>query len=398
MTLPRSWRDAEKARRRRPRPVTDAPAEIPDSKVGQVDFLLHRSGALDLIDAELAGRPGPDGLPVRTVLAGLLLALHYQASANLADACRVLLDQISPTARSWLHVPEIEPGDPWARNAFCQRVYRSFDRLTTALDPARTDRRRRLPLTEAAVHASAWEDADAEHVRRRDLLQQISDRLVLVTVQLAHRRGLFKGWQGDAGTDTTAFPAWHRPHSKRRGLASVEITGGWHFSGGSTEGEFGYSATLLASVSRRHPAGHPAAGTRVSRHPQLILGAALDSPGKRVGPNAVHTLQALVPLGLPIGLLAADRAYTDQVTEHFQSHVRRLGYQLALDYKQDQRGIQGSHLGAALVDGTLACPLMPEPLANATTGLDDKTVINPDETLQQRLAAREPYFLKRSAT
>ncbi|MFE4976139.1 hypothetical protein ACFRAR_29060 [Kitasatospora sp. NPDC056651] len=395
MTFPRTWRDTEKAQRRRPRPVTDAPAEIPDSKVGQVDFLLRHSGALDLIDAELAGRPGPDGLPVRTVLVGVLLALHYHASANLADACRVLLDQLRPTTRAWLNVPEIEPDDPWARNAFCQRVYRSFDRLTTALDPARTDRRRRLPLTEAAVHAAAWEDGAAEHVRRRDLLQQISDRLVLVTVRLAHRRGLFKGWHGDVGADTTAFPAWHHPRSDRRGLASVEITAGWHFSGGSTEGVFGHSATLLAAVSRRHPANHPAAGTRTSRHPQLILGAVLDSPGKRIGPNAVHTLQALVPLGLPIGLLAADRAYTDQTTENFQSHVRRLGYQLALDYKQNQRGIQGGHLGAVLVDGTLACPLVPEALANATTGLDDKTVRDPDEKLRQRLAAREPYFLKR---
>ncbi|MER6366760.1 hypothetical protein ABT238_38650, partial [Kitasatospora sp. NPDC001527] len=118
-------------------------------------------------------------------------------------------------------------------------------------------------------------------------------------------------------------------------------------------------------------------------------------PANASAPNAVHTLQALVPLGLPIGLLAADRAYTDQTTEHFQLHVRQLGYQLALDYKQDQRGVQGSHLGAVLVDGTLACPLLPEALANATTGLDDKTVRDPNERLRQRLAAREPYFLKR---
>lgn len=203
-----------------------------------------------------------------------------------------------------------------------------------------------------------------------------------------------KGWRGDIGADTTALTAWHKPPSDRRDLASVELTGGWHFSGGSTEGTFGHSATLLVAASRRHPTGHPNAEARVSKHPQLALGAVLDSPGKRIGPNAIHALTALAPLGLPVGLLAADRAYTDQTTEHFQLDARRMGYQLALDYKQNQRGVQGTHLGAALIDGTLACPAMPDALANVTAGLDDKAVRDLDEKLEQRIAAREPYFLK----
>ncbi|MFJ7910059.1 hypothetical protein [Kitasatospora sp. NPDC096204] len=335
MSLPRSWRDPEKIRPCRPRPVTDAPAQIADSKVGQLDFLLHRSGALELIDGELQGRPGPEGLPVRTVLVGLLLALHYNASASLADACRILLDQLTPTARTWLGVPDFDRTDDWARIAFSRRLYRSFDRLTTALDPARCDRRRRLPLAEAGEYAAAWEDDDAEHVRRRALLQEISDRLVLITVRLAQRRGHLQNWRGDIGVDTTSVPAWHHPASHRRELASVETTAGWHFSGGSDEGIFGHSATLLVAASRRHPAGRANAGRRVGKHPQLALGLVLDTPGKRVGPNAVHALNALSPLGLPIGLLAADRAYTDQRSEHFQQPARRLGYQLALDYKQE---------------------------------------------------------------
>ncbi|MCX5211156.1 hypothetical protein OG689_41940 [Kitasatospora sp. NBC_00240] len=395
MTVPRAWRNPEKIRHCRPRPVSDAPAQIADSKVGQLDFLLHRSGVLDLIDTELAGRPGPGGLPVRTVLVGLLLSLHHHQNACLADASRILLDQLSPTARGWLHVPDVDRGDPWARVAFSRRLSRSFDRLTTALDPSRADRRRRLPLAEAAAHAAAWEDDDPEHLRRRALLQEISDRMVLVTVRLAQRRGLFKSWRGDIGADTTAVPAWHHPPSDRRDLASVELTAGWHFSGGATEGVFGHSATLLVAASRRHPAGHPHAGERASKHPQLALGAVLDTPGKRVGPNAVHALTTLAPLGLPVGLLAADRAYTDQKSEHFQQPARRLGYQLALDYKQDQRGVQGTHLGALLIDGTLACPGIPDALANATTGLEDKAVRDLDQKLEQRLAKREPFFLKR---
>ncbi|WP_425834054.1 hypothetical protein [Streptomyces fractus] len=172
---------------------------IPDSKVGQLDALLHDSGVLSLIDKELVGRPGPDGLPVRTVLVGLLLALHYGRGANLADAFRILADHLRPTARFWLGVPDLADAGPHTRLAFSRRVYRAFDRLTTALDPYRCERRRRLPATEALAIAAAWEDNEPERVRRRTLLQEISDRLVLVTVQLAHRRRLFSGWPGDIG-------------------------------------------------------------------------------------------------------------------------------------------------------------------------------------------------------
>ncbi|MFE4590859.1 hypothetical protein [Streptomyces laurentii] len=109
MTKPRAWRIPEKIRQCRPRPVTDAPARIPDSKVGQLDALLQESGVLELIDTELQGRPGPRGLPVRTVLVGLLLALHYHRSASLADVCRVLLDELRAPARSWLQHPASGP-------------------------------------------------------------------------------------------------------------------------------------------------------------------------------------------------------------------------------------------------------------------------------------------------
>ncbi|MER7535921.1 hypothetical protein ABTX77_14205 [Streptomyces sp. NPDC097704] len=68
-----------------------------------------------------------------------------------------------------------------ARIALSRRVHRSFDRPTTALDPHRCGRRRRLPAEEAAIVAASAEETGAEHKRRRELLQEISDRLVLIT-------------------------------------------------------------------------------------------------------------------------------------------------------------------------------------------------------------------------
>ncbi|WP_049579319.1 hypothetical protein [Streptomyces sp. SBT349] len=62
----------------------------------------------------------------------------------------------------------------------------------------------------------------------------------------------------------------------------------------------------------------------------------------------------MVPFGCPTGLLAADRACTDQTTAHFSQPARLLGYRPVLDHKKEHRGIQGTHHGTLLADGSLA--------------------------------------------
>jgi len=368
----------------RPRPATDAAARIPDSKVFQLAALLDRSGALDLINGELSRRPGPAGLAPRTVLTGLLLSVHYTGKATLAEAWRILTFSLSPTAQGRLGIKPGETADPRARLALSRRVYRAFDRVTTALDPARCDRRRRLPLDEAAAFAAAWEDDDPEHIRKRAVLQQICTALITNTIRIARRCGALKHWRGDVGIDATALASWHKPPSTKRNLASVDLTAGWHFSGGSSEPTFGLSGHLaLAAASRPHS----------GRVAQIALGLVVDYPGVRTGPNAITLLTPLTRLQLPVGTLAVDRLYTDARPETFALPARALGYRLALDYKQDQRGIQGSHRGAVMIDGTLTCPFIPPALANATHRLDDKTARRPDDLTKTQINNRKPYFL-----
>ncbi|WP_431916378.1 hypothetical protein [Nonomuraea jabiensis] len=119
----------------------------------------------------------------------------------------------------------------------------------------------------------------------------------------------------------------------------------------------------------------------------------VNTPHKRIGANAIITLTPLADLGLPARFAAVDRAYTDQAADHFARPARALGYQLVLDYKQDQRGIQGSAHGALLIDGALACPLIPDRLATATSSLDDAAIRTPSDELNALIAARQPYLL-----
>ncbi|MFJ2774406.1 hypothetical protein [Streptomyces sp. NPDC087300] len=216
------------------------------------------------------------------------------------------------------------------------------------------------------------------------MLQRICTALIRETVKIARRCGALKHWRGDVGIDATALPSWHKPAREGRSLASLDITAGWHFSGGSSEPTFGLSGHLaLAALPRPRP----------GRIAQIVLGLVVDYPGRRTGMNAITLLKPLAALGLPTGTLAVDRLYTDARPETFALPARKLGYRLALDYKQNQRGIQGTHRGAVMIDGTLACPFIPATLANATHRLDDDVARHPPEITAIRINNRKPYFV-----
>ncbi|WP_433434922.1 hypothetical protein [Nonomuraea sp. CA-141351] len=351
--------------------------------------MLDDSGIMPLIDAELGPRPGPPGLPIAAVLTCLLLSINHTGKATLVEAWRIAAFCLTATARHRLCLPDINPEDIHQVLASSRRFYRAFDRLTTVLDPARHDRRARLPQHQADALAAAWEDDDPAHSHKRELLQDIVTALVLTPVRWAKGRGYLRHFRGNVGIDTTAAPVFARPPHARRStgelIASTEITAGWHHSAGNGPPEYGYSATLTVAARTR-----PALGS----FPQLALGLVLDTPHKRIGANAITTLRPLAGLGLPAAFAVVDRAYTDQQPGHFAKPARELGYKLALDYKVDQRGVQGSAHGALHIDGSLACPLMPDRLAQATTGLDDSSIRTPSDELTALISAREPYLLR----
>jgi hypothetical protein len=376
--------NSESIRLQRPKRVKDRPSPVDDSKVGQLDALLRASGVLPQIEAQIGKRPGPAGVPPRTILLGLLLAVNETGKATVADAWRVLYFHLTPTAQGWLGIAPIDPRDTKAGIAASRRLYRALDRITTAFDPARHDRRTRLTVFEATPLVLRWEDPASQV--QRDRLQWICNLLVLAPVRIAKRRGHLRAWRGDLGVDATPVATLARPGRRRKGTASTEITAGWHKSGGTGPATYGYSGHLLV-------AGHSAKALRKS-YPQMCLGMALETPSKRAGEMAVTLLTQLQLLGFPVGKLAVDRAYPYCKEENFQSPARRLGYTLAMDYKRKDRGNMKAHEGnTPLMDGCLACPLTPKPLLEATKGLNDKAVRKPSAELQKSIEQREPFYL-----
>lgn len=388
MRRPQDTEDTLSAvRRLRPKPPLSGIPKIPDSKVGQLLKLLDRSGVPQELEDLLRNRPGPPGVRPRVVLAGLLLSAYYTGRASVADAWRLLHYGLEPRARTWLDIPERPPAGAAARIASSKRLYRGLNAITTVLDPARHDRRSRLPQRHADFHAALWGSPEGRNAAAH--LQLLANRLVLASVRMADQRGYLRGWNGDVGVDATDIRVSARPDSRRLATASTEVTAGWHFKGGTGEKVFGYSATLAIAAHHRAP-GNDTSGA----YPQLCLGFELDTPTVRTGPNAVTILTQITQLGLPTGILAADRAYTGCSPSNFQTPVRRLGYRLALDYKVKERGLQGNWQGAPLVDGSLLCPLTPAPLIHATADADDDTVRFRSDALREKIEAREPHHLK----
>jgi hypothetical protein len=63
-----------------------------------------------------------------------------------------------------------------------------------------------LPQHEADLLATAWEDNDPDHTRKRDLLQDIVTALGLTPACWGKGRGYLAGFRGDVGWECRAAP------------------------------------------------------------------------------------------------------------------------------------------------------------------------------------------------
>jgi hypothetical protein len=79
-------------------------------------------------------------------------------------------------------------------------------------------------------------------------------------------------------------------------------------------------------------------------------------------PAFVPVLERMQAGGVAIGEVLADSGYAYRVPEHWALPIRRLGAGLIVDLHPNDRGPQGTHLGAIRANGNLYCPATPRPL------------------------------------
>jgi hypothetical protein len=355
--------------------------------------LIDRSAAADQAEAALARRTGRRrSLPVRAVLAALLLLAMDDRPLHLTRVTELLFRRLSPASRALLGITGTAP-DRRAFLAAYRRVRYCFHLICSAGDPSPLPKNRCLTPQDltAASRPMAPEEATAARGRLEILINALIE--ASVSVLSSSERAAFDGC---TGLDATAVPLFSRGPSRRTGLSASDPDGGWYVREGDhrdTEDHTGKRRTRISWALEATIATMAQAPGPVPGHPNLALGLALTRPGEDPGGTGTRVLASVTTRGHKPGPLGADRAYTAARPGSFHLPVRALGYSPVMDYRIDQLGIQANSGGALLVEGTWYCPAMPAPLIEATTGYRARQISR--ELYDARITARSPYHLKR---
>ena len=79
-------------------------------------------------------------------------------------------------------------------------------------------------------------------------------------------------------------------------------------------------------------------------------------------PAFTPVLTALPEHGIPLGDVLADSGYSHRIPQNWASPLRQAGAALVQDLHPHDRGPKGTHQGAVIANGSLYCPCTPRPL------------------------------------
>ena len=394
-----------------------------------VEFAIRMVDAMDVLDPlaqwrdeereRLARHPGgaPERFPAEAVWVAMVLAALHERPMLATTFRDILFVHISSAMRARLSVPDPpELTDIKAWEALHRCIRTRFWGLVQAIDPSPLPKNRRLAPRE-------FEAATAEYRERfaltDGLLSERHDRLswicnaILEASFTALPRALRRRWHGSVGLDATAVPAFAREERRARNgkLArakrpvlkhSADPDAGLYVRTDTDDGRepgavvspsgkrlrsgfWAYEASIVVTGNDK-PSLDP-------DFPSLVVGMApLHRPSTGVGTNAITALTSIATREHPAKWLAADRAYTHALADDFQLPARALGYELVLDYRADQLGVQGSYTGALHIEGAHYCPAVPVALQTATR--DFRAHCIDEETWRSRIEARRAYRLR----
>lgn len=362
---------------------------------------------------------GSGGVAGRTPVRALLVAMVLGARENLPQLAttytNVLYKHLSPAKRA-----EFNIATPPARSDIqgWQNVYRSVVRrlhtIFDSMDPSPLPKNRRL--TPDQFQAASKEMTPEAIGVRYDRLSWFCNQIIEASIATLPRE-FRRRWNGNVGLDATPIPAYsdynHCTFKDKDGKSVVDTI--------ITHASDPDAGPYIRDVDHRDPAStYAVPGRKVKKtmfahelsitiigpdalsdddgtFPGLISAMApLHRPGADPGHNGVVALRSMQSRGHPTGRISCDNAYTQAKPEKFALPAKALGFELVLDYKVDQLGIQGEYGGALLVEGRFYCPSIPPTLIMATEDYRYGRIA--EEIWQQRLNARIPYELRPNQT
>jgi hypothetical protein len=122
--------------------------------------------------------------------------------------------------------------------------------------------------------------------------------------------------------------------------------------GQTDEAFYGYYLQAATTVRDEHSPQVPELARRM-----LLTSCHIDPP-----PAFVPVLTRMHNSGIKLGDVLVDSGYAYRIPEHWALPVRRLGADLIHDLHPNDRGPNGTHMGAISANGRLYCPATPKAL------------------------------------
>jgi hypothetical protein len=291
--------------------------------LARLERIVDSSAVAEPIEERLPRGARPRQLRVRTLLLGMLLAAVDGRPAHLRRVHQALTALPEPEQRrlgiiaEWKHGPH-------------RLTYRQVER-TFAL----------------VVRALAKDTPDGSPSQT---LAEVLDALMEASVKACGEPA-----SSSLAVDWTDLETWSRPPRKAGRCADPEAS--WGHRRGEGPGErdeafFGYYLQVATTVNdERGPAV-----------PELVRRIQLTSCHVDPPPALVPVLERMTAHGTKIGDLLADSGYAYRVAETWALPMRRLGAQLVQDLHPNDRGPNGTHMGAIRANGSLYCPATPTAL------------------------------------
>jgi len=366
-------------------PITGNISRIPQRHIEYIAGIIDRSGLVEQSDEwyweDRGGRKAsgkPRIVSTRTALILYLLLSAEHSPQLVDDMARLCAVRLSNESKQYLGL--WDPRNRRKKKAdWYWPLYHATQRIIDPIDPkpARSGNRRKFPTLEEIELIKAAREKHGDS-RKQVRLEWFINRLIDATVKEIPAE-IFDLWQGDTAVDGTVVGVYGKngaPWSNKEAKAAsrrgaLEFDGGWHLRTGKNDytsdhtkarkSVFGFDASVV-TMTANDPNSTPP-------HPLLVLGIALTVPSAEVAESALVVYRDIKARGYKTGRATGDRAYgpgTD--VEKYQIPMRReLGYDLVMDYKDNQLGAkQGQYAGAIMVEGAFYCPNMPEDLIEAT--------------------------------
>jgi len=330
--------------------------------LGVLEAVIDASGIAARIEALLPAGVRRRQLAVRTLLAGMMLALADGRPAHLTRVHQALTALPEDDQRrlgvlaDWRHGPHLL--------TYRQAEY-TFALVTAALGKAEPDG---LPSP---------------------ALQAACDGLLEASVPAQ-----FKDASRSLAADWTDLESFSRPPPRGTSdCADPEASWG-HRKNNLLHDEdelfFGYYLSGAIMAPGEH--GPPV--------PELARRMTATSCRRDPVPALTAVLTAMPAAGIPLGDVLADSGYSHRIPGHWAVPLRAAGAQLVQDLHPGDRGPKGTHAGAIISNGNLYCPATPRSLLElgplARTASKEQAAVHDAKTAETaryklgRLTADDP--------